>query len=335
MFVAFCFLLRATLAIGGSASEVAALSILIGKFPNNVGAVTGARATSYGVGLSLGPALGGFLYSVGGFTAPFTVIGCVMIFTTPWVFLFLRRTEKQTDEKTAEESTTIFKALRIPGTFISALSFAVSGCSFGYTEPIFEPYMIQLGESTVNIGLMFLLFSGVFTLSAAAVTSIVDKTKRYRGFLILGFTSFGIGYLMLGPAPFLTFLPQRNVLLVCISLAVAGLGGGISLAPIMPDLIRTARKGGMPDNLSSNAALSSIFGSMFYLGATIGPSIAGVTDEHLGFQWSTSIAGFICVAHALLLLIFTVFKPISDWVRDNNSGLAEEEEKPMLGNSRS
>ena len=33
----------------------------------------------------------------------------------------------------------------------------------------------------------------------------------------------------------------RNVLLVCISLAVAGLGGGISLAPIMPDLIRTAR----------------------------------------------------------------------------------------------
>ena len=35
---------------------------------------------------------------------------------------------------------------------------------------------MQLGESTVNIGLMFLLFSGVFTLSAAAVTFIVDKT---------------------------------------------------------------------------------------------------------------------------------------------------------------
>ena len=33
----------------------------------------------------------------------------------------------------------------------------------------------------------------------------------------------------------------RNVLLVCISLALAGLAGGISFAPIMPDLIRTAR----------------------------------------------------------------------------------------------
>ncbi|CAH3114275.1 unnamed protein product, partial [Porites lobata] len=223
MFTAFCFLLRATLAIGGSASEVAALSILIGKFPNNVGAITGAGATSYGVGLSLGPALGGFFYSIGGFLVPFIVMGCAMIFTTPGVFLFLRRTvnyswnslvlpfysEKQTDEKTAEESTTIFKALRNPGTFISVFSFVVSGCSFGYIEPIFEPYMIQLGESTVNIGLMFLLFSGVFTLSAPAVGVIVDKTKWYRGFLILGFISFGIGYLMLGPAPFLTFLPQR------------------------------------------------------------------------------------------------------------------------------
>ena len=29
--------------------------------------------------------------------------------------------EKQTDEKTAEESTTIFKALRNPGTFISGM----------------------------------------------------------------------------------------------------------------------------------------------------------------------------------------------------------------------
>ena len=33
----------------------------------------------------------------------------------------------------------------------------------------------------------------------------------------------------------------RNVLLVCISLALSGLAGGISFAPIMPDLIRKAR----------------------------------------------------------------------------------------------
>ena len=40
---------------------------------------------------------------------------------------------------------------------------------------------------------------------------LLSCQKWYRSFLILGFTGFGIGYLMLGPAPFLTFLPQRFV----------------------------------------------------------------------------------------------------------------------------
>ena len=38
---------------------------------------------------------------------------------------------------------------------------------------------MQVGESTLTIGLMFLLFSGVFTLSAPAVGFIVDKTVSF------------------------------------------------------------------------------------------------------------------------------------------------------------
>ena len=43
------------------------------------------------------------------------------------------------------------------------------------------------------------------------LNSTFSCQKWYRGLLILGFTSCGIGYLMLGPAPFLTFFPQRFV----------------------------------------------------------------------------------------------------------------------------
>lgn len=39
-FIALCFLLRATSAIGGAAAETSALSILLEKFPDNVGMVT-------------------------------------------------------------------------------------------------------------------------------------------------------------------------------------------------------------------------------------------------------------------------------------------------------
>ena len=40
IFTVFCFLLRTTSAIGGAAAETSCMSILIEKFPNNVGAVT-------------------------------------------------------------------------------------------------------------------------------------------------------------------------------------------------------------------------------------------------------------------------------------------------------
>ena len=39
-FIVFCFLIRTTSAIGGAASETSALSIVMAKFPDNLGAVT-------------------------------------------------------------------------------------------------------------------------------------------------------------------------------------------------------------------------------------------------------------------------------------------------------
>ena len=47
-------------------------------------------------------------------------VNLVVNYSWSWLVLPFY-SEKQTDEKTAEESTTIFKALRIPGTFISGM----------------------------------------------------------------------------------------------------------------------------------------------------------------------------------------------------------------------
>ena len=40
VFIAVCFLLRATCAIGGAATETSTVSILLTKFPDNVGMVS-------------------------------------------------------------------------------------------------------------------------------------------------------------------------------------------------------------------------------------------------------------------------------------------------------
>jgi len=256
-----------------------------------------------------------------------------MIAIIPVVLILLNDKETQESDETAEQTTSIFQALRIPGVFMLALCYVIIGLSFGYIDPIFGPHMKQLGESPTYIGVMFFLYSGVYALSAPGIGWIGDKTKCYRGMLILGFTGFGVSYLLLGPATFLPFLPANKVWLVCIALPVCGLSGGFSFVPIMPDMFRTARANGMANNSSTNAVLSSIFGSMFYLGATIGPSIAGIFNEHFGFQWSTSIAGFIAFGHAMLLSAFTLYERVFQSSKSNYSlPEHEEERKPLLPN---
>ena len=52
--------------------------------------------TSVGLGLSLGPAIGGFLYSIGGYGLPFFVLGGIMLATIPMCVVIIRdSTSKQ------------------------------------------------------------------------------------------------------------------------------------------------------------------------------------------------------------------------------------------------
>lgn len=100
----------------------------------------------------------------------------------------------------------------------------------------------------------------------------------------------------------------------------------------MPEMIRTARANGIPDNSSTYAVLSSIFGSMYNLGGTIGPFISGICDEHFGFQWAMSVAGFICLSHAVLLVLFTLYEYMVTSREHVNNRLLDEEGKLLSTN---
>ena len=61
--------------IGSSISIAAYSTIFIKLYPDKVGSVTSWSGTALGVGYSVGPILGGFLYDIGGFHLPFVTIG--------------------------------------------------------------------------------------------------------------------------------------------------------------------------------------------------------------------------------------------------------------------
>ena len=46
------------------------------EFPNNVATMFAILETFFGIGMIMGPTVGGALYELGGFTLPFVSLGC-------------------------------------------------------------------------------------------------------------------------------------------------------------------------------------------------------------------------------------------------------------------
>uniref|UniRef100_A0A8C5SFZ0 Major facilitator superfamily (MFS) profile domain-containing protein n=1 Tax=Laticauda laticaudata TaxID=8630 RepID=A0A8C5SFZ0_LATLA len=83
IFIGLCFLVRGMDAIGFAAAATASFSILINAFPQNVATVMGILEVFTGLGLVLGPPIGGFLYQSFGYEVPFIALGSVMLCMVP------------------------------------------------------------------------------------------------------------------------------------------------------------------------------------------------------------------------------------------------------------
>lgn len=78
MFATYCFLIRGLEALGAAAYTTATYVFVVEVFPTNVGAVLGFMETFVGLGMSMGPAIGGLLYSVSNEKKLNTLIRCVL-----------------------------------------------------------------------------------------------------------------------------------------------------------------------------------------------------------------------------------------------------------------
>lgn len=63
-FIAYSFLLRGTEALGAAAYSTASYTFVVQVFPDHIGPVMGVLETFVGLGMSVGPVIGGVLYSV-------------------------------------------------------------------------------------------------------------------------------------------------------------------------------------------------------------------------------------------------------------------------------
>uniref|UniRef100_A0A7N4V570 Solute carrier family 18 member B1 n=1 Tax=Sarcophilus harrisii TaxID=9305 RepID=A0A7N4V570_SARHA len=287
VFITLCFLVRVVDAISFAAAITASFSILAKAFPNNVATVMGSLEIFSGLGLVLGPPLGGFLYQTFGYEVPFIFLGCLVLLMVPLNMCILPNYESAPSEHS------FWKLITLPKVgFISFVIISLSGC-FGFLDPTLSLF-------------------------------ILNKYLR-KWLLVFGNIITAVCYMLLGPIPILHI--ESQLWLIILVLVVNGISAGMSIIPTFPEILSCAYENGFEEGLSTLGLVSGLLGAMWSLGAFIGPTLGGFLYEKIGFEWAAAIQGLWTLITGLVMGLFYVLEHWRGKRRDLQNTLITEEER--------
>uniref|UniRef100_T1J667 Major facilitator superfamily (MFS) profile domain-containing protein n=1 Tax=Strigamia maritima TaxID=126957 RepID=T1J667_STRMM len=251
-FITFTFLVRILEATGKSAVMTSSYSLVAQTFPRDVGKVFACLRASFGIGLTVGPTIGGLLYQAGGFCLPFVSMGGLLFATTVINTLMLFPTNEQYINSV--KSKNMLHALSIPSVTLSLTSAGISALSIGFFETTLEPHLRQ---------------------------------KYLKPIIAWGHLLLCTAYLVIGPAPFIPFTGKLWITIV--AMAFNGLGLGAILLATHVEALQAAILNGFPDSFQTYGMISGVWAAFFEFGHFVGPSIGGIIYDQLGFRLASQI----------------------------------------------
>ncbi|NXX38206.1 S18B1 protein, partial [Tricholaema leucomelas] len=285
VFISLCFLVRAMDAVGFAASLTASSSILAKAFPSNIATVLGSLEIFTGLGLVLGPPLGGFLYQSFGYEVPFITLGCVVLVLVPVNMCILPKY----DSIPSKES--FWKLILLPKVVLLCFTiFSLSAC-LGFLDPTMSLFILKTFKLPAGyVGLVFLGLALSYSLSSPLLGLLSDKRPYFRKWLLVsGGLITALCFFMLGPAPVLHI--ESQLWMFVLVLVLIGFSLAMCAIPVFPEILQCAYENGFEEGLSLLGLTSGLFSAMWSLGAFVGPTLGGFLNEKLGFEWASAIQG--------------------------------------------
>lgn len=300
-FITLSFIIRIVEAMGNAAFLTASFAIIAKEFPDNVATMFASLETFFGLGLIVGPTLGGALYAQGGYSLPFAVLGSALFCAAVMSCIVLPKNHDDEDPKPS--GPTMMSLLKVPGVMLSAISIISTSMSIGFLQATLEPHLREFHFSPMVLGLMFVINGGVYAISAPCWGWLCDHPGiRPKYIIAVGSLFVAGGFLLVGPAP---FFDMPTILWVSIvGLILHGLGMGSQLVASFSDALSTAIASGLPNSIETYGLVSGMWTSTFALGAFIGPTVSGLLFDYIGFRNSTV---FIFVLHIIVAALTTAF----------------------------
>nr|XP_042118138.1 MFS-type transporter SLC18B1 isoform X3 [Peromyscus maniculatus bairdii] len=302
IFIVMCFLMRLVDAIGFGAAITASSSILAKAFPNNVATVLGGLEVFSGLGLLVGPPLGGFLYQSFGYEVPFILLGCIVLLMIPLNLCILPSYESDPGEHS------FWKLVSLPKVgLIAFVIISLSSC-FGFLEPILSLFILEKFNLPVGyVGLVFLGLDLSYTISSPLLGLLSDRMPNLRKwFLIFGNLITAGCYMLLGPVPILHIKSQ--LWLMVLVLVVHGVSAGMTIIPTFPELLSCAHENGFEEGISTLGLVSGLTGAVWSVGAFMGPVLGGFLYEKIGFEWAAAIQGLWALISGLAMGLFYLWE---------------------------
>ena len=144
---------------------------------------------TFGLGMTVGPVIGVFLYNIGGFLTPFLVCGVAATVTgvlCVWKCVPRETADEETTKEKEDSSTSILPVLHNPRALVSLLSVTTASISVGFVEALLTLYLDIFSLSVFNIGLCFLVIAVLYTIGNI---SIITK-KFFLSWIFLSIYSF-------------------------------------------------------------------------------------------------------------------------------------------------
>lgn len=277
--------------LGGAGSvmfTVASMALVVRLAPpESRGRVSGAYASAFLIGNVCGPIVGGLLAGFG-LRVPFLAYATALVIAAAVVQTQLSHQRRGSGSVANRAPDMPFGEALRTGAYRAALasSFANGWATFGVrmaTVPLFAAAAFGAGPEAAGLALAVFAAGNAAALSFSGrlADSLGRRPMMMWGLAVAGLATAGIGFAQSLP----WFLAAS---------ALAGIGSGLfgpAQQAAVADVIGSGRSGGK---------VLAVYQMTSDVGAIVGPVLAGLLADRLGFGWAFGVTGGV-----LLLAVFT------------------------------
>ena len=217
-FIALSFIIRIIEAFGNSAFLSSSFTMVAKVFPNSVSTMFGVVEMAFGVGMIIGPTVGGALYQAGGYTLPFGVLGGILIIQAIVSSISLPKLKDTYSGNSHNGDYGLLRALTLPSVLLSVLSVFSGSIAVGSLQATLERHLSTFKLNPMQVGMMFMLYGASYAVLNPIWGWLADKVSSTL-VILTGSVLLGVGCMLVGPVPGLGLTPSYDLTVVAIIIA--------------------------------------------------------------------------------------------------------------------